>query len=142
MAARRKMGRCPGRYRRQWRLGLLGDLEHAVAEGLQGAILAGIALRKHGDAGLILSENLDAAQNGFQGLPVVFPVDGLAGGAVHQLVDHKEALIFLLGNECQLAVGQAVVQDQRIEQAQVVADQQEPGVPGHLFQTGWHGTCT
>ena len=46
-------------------LGSLGNLEHTVAEGLQGAILAGIALRKHGDAGLILPENLDAAQDGF-----------------------------------------------------------------------------
>ena len=65
-------------------IGLLGNFEDTGAEGVHLAVLAGVAFREGTDGNLVLLDELDAPQNGFQGLPVVFPVDGLAEDFVHE----------------------------------------------------------
>ena len=117
-------------------LGPLGNFKDAVPEGLQVTGPAGISLGKHGNARLVLLQNVYALQNGLQGLPVIFPVDGLAQGFVHQLVHDEQPVVFLLGDEGQLTFLSVDVENEGVQQAEVVTHQEEAPFPGQLLQAG------
>ena len=118
-------------------LGLGGDFEDAGAEMMELHIPAGVALGKHGHTDLVITDHLDAADDGFQGLPVIFPVDHLAHEPVHNLADEEHVRVFLLGDEGQLALGEAAQKQYGIQNVQMVADQQKAAVSGELF----HSLC-
>lgn len=115
-------------------LGTLGNFKDAVPEGLQMAGPTGIAFRKNGDARFVLFQNVYAFQNGFQSFPVVFPVDGLAQSFMHQFVYDEELVIFPLGNKGQLAFFGIDVEDEGVQQAEMVAHQEEAPFLGQLLQ--------
>ena len=91
-------------------LGLGGDLEDAGAEVVELAVPAGVALGEDGNADLVLANHLDALEDGFQGLPVILPVDQLAHQPVHDLADEEHIRILPLGDEGQLGFREAAQQ--------------------------------
>ena len=115
-------------------LGLGGDLKHPGAEMVDLSVVAGVALGEdtHGD--LIRLQQLDAFQDGFQGLPVVFPVDVLAHDLVHQVADDEHMAVLLFGDKSQLGLGEGSQQHHRVQNAQMVAHQQEPALLGKLLR--------
>ena len=113
---------------------LLGNLEHAAAEMVELAVLAGVALGEDGDGRFVVLQQLDALDNGFQGSAVIFTVDGLAENFVHDLAHDEQLLILLLGDKGQLALWEAVQQHTGVGDEQVVAHQHEPPLGGNLLQ--------
>ena len=112
-------------------LGLQGDFEYAGAEVVELSIQTGVPLREHADGNLILLDHLNALEDGFQSLPVVFPVDHLAHELVHQVADDEHFRVFPLGNKGQLGLGEAAQQQNRVQNVQVVAHHQESALRGH-----------
>ena len=115
---------------------LLRDLERAVAEAVQLAGLARVALREYGDRGLVLLQELDGLEDGAQRRAVVFAVDRQAEQLTHDLGDHEEGEILLLGDEGQLVMRDGVIVDQRVEGEKMVGDEQKAVVMRKLLQTG------
>ena len=112
-------------------LGFGGDLKHAGAEVVKLSIQAGVALGEHADGNLILLDHLNAFEDGFQSLPVVFPVDHLAHELVHQVADDEHFRVLPLGNKGQLGLGEAAQQQNRVQNIQVVAHHQESALRRH-----------
>ena len=73
-------------------------------------------------------------KNGFQSFPVVFPVDGLAQSFMHQFVYNEEPVIFLLGNKRPTGFFGIDVEDEGVQQAEMVAHQEEAPFLGQLLQ--------
>ena len=62
-------------YHHDIRFCLLGNFEHTGAEGMELAVLAGVAFRENTQGALILFDQGNAFENGLQGNAVIFTVN-------------------------------------------------------------------